>query len=50
MRKLTWRDVGYTTLKYSNDVRAIRRRRIPRRIGRRIFGKLTGRLARAIFS
>jgi hypothetical protein len=44
-----WRTPSYRILKYSNDVRAIRRRRVPRRIGRRLFGRICGKIARMIF-
>ena len=39
----------YKALALSNDVNAIRKGKVPRRIGRRIYGKVTGRLARRIF-
>ena len=39
----------YKALALSNDVNAIRKGKVPRRIGRRIYGKITGRLARRIF-
>lgn len=43
------RDLLYRGLRFSNDVRAVRRGRIVERIGRRAYGKLTGRLARKLF-
>lgn len=46
----------YQGLKIWNDVRAVRRaaeqgsaKPVVRRVGRRVYGKLTGRLARKIF-
>ena len=39
----------YKALALSNDANAIRKGKVPRRIGRRIYGKITGRLARRIF-
>lgn len=39
----------YKLLALSNDVNAVRRGRVGRRIGRRVYGKATGRLARKIF-
>jgi hypothetical protein len=32
-----------------NDINAIRRHRVGRRIGRRLYGKASGRLARSLF-
>lgn len=42
---------AYRALALVNDVRAVRRgpRAVVRRIGRRAYGKATGRLARRIF-
>lgn len=46
----------YQALKYFNDAKAVHRaarkgsaKPIVRRVGRRVYGKLTGRLARKIF-
>jgi hypothetical protein len=39
----------YRLLRLSNDLKAVRRGRIGRRVGRRIYGKATGRLARKLF-
>lgn len=39
----------YLALKLSNDINAIRRGRVGRRIARRAYGKATGRLARKLF-
>jgi hypothetical protein len=36
-------------LRISNDLRAVRRGRVGRRIARRVYGKATGRLARKLF-
>lgn len=46
---MTTRSFLYRALRISNDVRAVRRGRIGRRVGRRIYGKATGRLARKLF-
>ena len=40
---------AYEVLKVSNDVNAIRRRRVLRRVGRRIAGKGAGRLMGKVF-
>jgi hypothetical protein len=34
---------------FSNDVNAARKGRLGRRIGRRLYGKVTGRIARRLF-
>lgn len=39
----------YRALNYSNDVNAVRRGRVRRRVARRIYGKVTGRLAHRWF-
>lgn len=39
----------YRLLAFSNDVNAVRRGRVARRVGRRIYGRATGRLARRLF-
>jgi hypothetical protein len=39
----------YKLLALSNDVNAIRKGRVGRRVARRIYGKATGRLAGRIF-
>ena len=39
----------YKLLALSNDVNAVRRGRVGRRVGRRIYGKATGRAARKLF-
>ena len=39
----------YRALKYSNDVNAVRRRKVGRRIARRAAGKTTGRLFAKLF-
>jgi hypothetical protein len=43
------RNFLYKALRISNDVRAVRRGRIGRRVVRRAYGRLTGRLARKLF-
>lgn len=39
----------YRLLRLSNDINAVRRGRITQRVGRRAYGKATGRLARKLF-
>jgi hypothetical protein len=39
----------YRLLRLSNDLSAVRRGRIGRRIARRVYGKASGRLARKLF-
>ncbi|WP_020008584.1 hypothetical protein [Salinicoccus albus] len=39
----------YKILKYSNDAKAVKNNRIGQRAGRRIFGKISGKIARSIF-
>jgi len=39
----------YQLLKLSNDVNAVRRGKVGRRIARRAYGKATGRLAGKLF-
>jgi len=39
----------YRGLRISNDINAVRRGRIGRRVARRAYGKVTGRLARRLF-
>lgn len=46
---MNFKSALYKALKYSNDINAVQKNRVPRRIGRRLYGKATGRLARRIF-
>ena len=39
----------YQALKYSNDIKAVKKNKVGRRIGRRIAGKATGRLFGKVF-
>lgn len=39
----------YKMLRISNDINAIKKGKIEKRIGRRIFGKITGRLMGKLF-
>lgn len=48
MRALVKRWI-YKALAVSNDVNAVRRGRVVRRVGRRAYGKAAGRLARRLF-
>jgi hypothetical protein len=46
---MSFKSFLYRALRTSNDVNAVRRRRVPRRIARRAYGKVTGRIARRFF-
>ena len=46
---MTWRSILYRGLRTSNDVRAVRRGRVVRRVGRRVYGRAAGHLARKLF-
>jgi len=46
---MTLRSFLYSLLRTSNDLRAVQRGRVGRRIARRIYGKATGRLAGRLF-
>jgi hypothetical protein len=46
---VTLKSAIYRCLKLSNDANAIAKGKVGRRIGRRIYGKATGRLARKLF-
>ena len=39
----------YKALKISNDVNAVSKGKVGKRIGRRVYGKATGKLARKLF-
>lgn len=39
----------YKLLAFSNDVKAVRRGKVGRRIGRRAYGRAAGRAARKLF-
>jgi len=39
----------YRALKYSNDINAIQKGKVGRRVARRAYGKGTGKLARKMF-
>lgn len=43
------RSTIYRALKYSNDVNAVRRHKVGRRVVRRVAGKATGRLFAKLF-
>jgi hypothetical protein len=40
---------AYRLLKYHGDYNAVRKNKVPRRIARRAYGKITGRVARRLF-
>lgn len=46
---MTWRSFLYAALRLSNDFRAVQRGTVGKRIGRRAYGKVTGRLASRLF-
>lgn len=43
------KDLIYALLGLSNDVNAVRKGKVGRRVGRRIYGKASGKLARKLF-
>lgn len=49
MSKRSTESAIYKALRTYNDLKAVKRGRIGRRIGRRAYGKLSGRLARKLF-
>lgn len=46
---MNWKTFAYKALRTSNDVNAVRRRRVGRRIARRAYGKAAGKLSRKLF-
>jgi len=46
---MNFKSVLYKLLRVSNDINAIKRGKVTRRIGRRAAGKVTGKLFRKIF-
>jgi hypothetical protein len=46
--KLFSKSSVYKALKYSNDANAVVKNKVPRRVGRRVYGKAAGRLARKL--
>lgn len=46
---MSFKSTIYKMLRISNDINAIKKGKVGRRIGRRIYGKATGRLARKLF-
>lgn len=45
----TFKGWVYEILKLSNDYNAVKRGKVPRRIGRRAYGKASGKVARKLF-
>jgi hypothetical protein len=43
------KSLAYKALRTSNDINAIRRGKVGRRVARRVYGKASGRVARKIF-
>lgn len=48
-RRRGWKSLAYALLRAHGDANAVRRGKISRRIGRRLYGKATGRIAARIF-
>lgn len=46
---MNWKTAAYKALKVSNDVNAIKRGKVPRRVARRVYGRASSRLARKLF-
>ncbi len=46
---MNWKRFLYSFLKYSNDVNAVKKGKVGRRVGRRIAGKAAGRGMRKLF-
>jgi hypothetical protein len=46
---VNWKTFAYKALRTSNDVNAVRRGRVGRRIARRAYGKAAGKAARKLF-
>lgn len=46
---MNWKRAAYKALAISNDVNAVQRGKVGRRLGRRVYGRATGRLARKLF-
>lgn len=46
---MSWKTWAYRLLALSNDLNAVQKGKVGRRIGRRVAGKATGRLFRRIF-
>ena len=45
---MNWKTFAYRALRTSNDVNAVRRGRVGRRITRRAYGRASGKLARKL--
>lgn len=46
---MSFKSTVYKLLRISNDINAIKKGKVGRRVSRRIYGKATGRLARKLF-
>jgi hypothetical protein len=46
---VNWKTFAYRALRTSNDVNAVRRGRVGRRVARRTYGRAAGKLARKLF-
>ena len=47
---MSFKSLIYKLLKYSNDLNAVQKGKVGRRIGRRVAGKATGRMFGKIFN
>lgn len=46
---MTFKSMLYRDLRASNDLNAVRRGKVPQRVGRRVVGRATGRLMGRLF-
>lgn len=46
---VNWKTFAYKALRTSNDVNAVKRGKVGRRVARRAYGRATSRLARKLF-
>jgi hypothetical protein len=46
---MNFKSFTYKALKLSNDASAVKKQRVPRRVGRRVYGKVSGSIARRLF-
>ncbi|MFD2658639.1 hypothetical protein [Gracilibacillus thailandensis] len=46
---MSFKSLIYKILKYSNDVDAVRKGKVGKRVGRRVAGKATGKMLKNIF-
>jgi hypothetical protein len=46
---VNWKTLAYKALRTSNDINAVKRGKVGRRIARRAYGRASSRLARKLF-